>query len=46
MDKATENAYSPAVRGGSRIEFTRTGDRADQGGLHAADAVIDAWSYR
>jgi len=32
--------------GGSRIEFTQTGDRTDQGDLYAADAVIDAWSYR
>jgi hypothetical protein len=31
---------------GSRIEFTQTGDRTDRGDLHAADAVIDAWSYR
>jgi hypothetical protein len=31
---------------GSRIEFTPTGGRAYRGDLHAADAVIDAWSYR
>jgi len=35
-----------ADMGGSRIEFTQTGDRTDRGDLHAADAVIDAWSYR
>jgi hypothetical protein len=40
------NAHLTADMGCSRIEFTQTGDRTDRGDLHAADAVIDAWSYR